>query len=160
MLDSEYPVIRVVLVDDELVVLEGLKPLIECDDRMRVVGAVRSGEEALALVDSVECDIVVTDLSMPGMGGIEATRQLKGQSPAPKVLVLTGYGESHLTKAIKAGADGYIMKTAGGDKLRAAIRDIHAGGSALDPALARTLFQRVAGSLSSRESSLPVRSAS
>ena len=87
----------------------------------------------------------MTDISLPGMSGIEATRQIKGKPGDTKVLILSGHGESYLNDAIRAGADGYLMKSgAGGDKLRTAISDVHAGGSAIDPRLAQSLFRRVA----------------
>ena len=137
--------IRVFLVEDHRVVLEGLQPLLEVDGGVEVVGAARTAEEALPQLEALACDVVVTDISLPGMSGIEATRQIKGKPGDTKVLILSGHGESYLNDAIRAGADGYLMKSgAGGDKLRTAISDVHAGGSAIDPRLAQSLFRRVA----------------
>ena len=120
-------------------------PLLEVDGGVEVVGAARTAEEALPQLEALACDVVVTDISLPGMSGIEATRQIKGKPGDTKVLILSGHGESYLNDAIRAGADGYLMKSgAGGDKLRTAISDVHAGGSAIDPRLAQSLFRRVA----------------
>ncbi len=143
------PSIRVFLIEDHPVVLEGLPHLIESEGRVEVVGAAQSAEEALPRLKSIVCDVVITDIGLPGMSGIEVIRQIKAQPWKAKVLVLSGYGESHLTDAISAGADGYIMKSAGGARLRQAINDVHGGGSAIDPKLARNLFQRIANTAKS-----------
>ena len=125
--------------------LEGLRHVVEIDGLFEVVGTAQSADEALPLLKQVECDVVVMDVSLEGTtSGIEATRQIKEQLPNAWVLMLSVHGETHVAEAIKAGADGYVMKTSGKDTLCRAIYDVYNGRSAIDPSLTRFLFESIA----------------
>ena len=135
----------ILLVEDQLVVCEALCDLIESDEALKPVRAVGTGEEAVSLLKTTEFDVVVVDLSLPGMSGIETTRQIKGRYPRVRAMILTGYGEGSLHEAIAAGADGFLTKGVDAGKLRSAIHDVHQGRGAIDPGLVRTLFLSAAG---------------
>lgn len=136
--------IKVALVEDESVLLEGLDLLLTIDTKIEVVGRAQSAEDAMALLGTTACDIVVMDINLPGMSGIEATRQIKSQRPDIKVMILSGHGKMHFHDAVNAGADGYMMKSSKGDRLRQAIHDVYAGGMVVDPFLNKQLYQRLA----------------
>jgi len=136
--------VKVVLVEDESVLLEGLDLLLTIDNQIEVVGRAQSAEDAMALLGTTVCDIIVMDINLPGMSGIEATRQIKSQRSDLKVMILSGHGKLHFHDAVSAGADGYMMKSSKGDRLRQAIHDVQAGGMAVDPFLNRDLYQRLA----------------
>lgn len=130
--------IRVMLVDDHVVLREGLRLLLERQPGLRVVGEAGDGETALALVEGCSPHVVVMDIAMPGMDGLQTTRKLLERHPDVKVLVLTNYDEDEYVMALlQAGAAGYLLKSAGVDELVSAIRSVHAGGSPLPPAIAR-----------------------
>ena len=147
---KEYA-IRVFLVEDHQMLLEGLLPLIETDERFEVSGTASTAEEAFELLETLPCDVVVMDVSLGGMSGIEATRKMKAQTPQVKVLILSVHGEEYLKEAIAAGADGYVVKTSGATTLRNAIYDVHRGTSVIDPTLTRFLFNSVAGAAATEE---------
>ncbi|MBK6762229.1 MAG: response regulator transcription factor [Micrococcales bacterium] len=132
--------IRVVVADDHAVVREGLTLLIAGEPDLSVVAAVASGEEAVAAVAEHDPDVVLMDLAMPGVGGVEATRQICGRS-GTAVVVLTTFGESErVLAALDAGAVGYLLKDSSGSDLIAGLRSAAAGGSPLDPRAARALI--------------------
>ena len=129
--------LRIVLADDHVMMREGLKSLVNAQPDMEVVGEAGDGCEALALVRGLRPDVVVMDISMPGLNGIEATEQLKAQGVKAKVLVLTAYDDNgYLRQLLEAGASGYVLKKAAAEELVQAIRVVAAGGVFLDPALA------------------------
>lgn len=130
----------VVVADDHAVVREGLTLLIAGEPDLRVVAAVASGEEAVAAVAEHDPDVVLMDLAMPGIGGVEATRRITGHSRAA-VVVLTTFGESErVLAALDAGAVGYLLKDSSGSDLISGLRSAAAGGSPLDPRAARALI--------------------
>ncbi len=132
--------IRVVVADDHAVVREGLTLLIGGEPDLSVVAAVASGEEAVAAVAEHDPDVVLMDLAMPGIGGVEATRRICGRG-GPAVVVLTTFGESErVLAALDAGAVGYLLKDSSGSDLIAGLRSAAAGGSPLDPRAARALI--------------------
>jgi len=132
--------IRVVVADDHAVVREGLTLLIGGEPDLSVVAAVASGEEAVAAVAEHDPDVVLMDLAMPGIGGVEATRRICGRA-GPAVVVLTTFGESErVLAALDAGAVGYLLKDSSGSDLIAGLRSAAAGGSPLDPRAARALI--------------------
>ena len=149
--EVEGRAIRVFLVEDQLIVQEALRNLIEKGGEIEVIGVAESAEEALKGIESTRCDVVVMDIGLPGVSGIEATRQIKQQSPDIKVLMLSGHGEEYLRDAIVAGADGYITKTASGRKLRESIQEVYSGASAIDPTLMRAVLRGYAGDVSTGE---------
>ncbi len=142
--------IRVAVIDDHTIVRDGLVQLLRSHSDMEVVGAAGDGAAAVALCLEQRPDVALMDLSMPGMGGIEATRRIVEQAPGMQVVVLTSFMDrDKIVDALKAGAIGYLLKDAEPDEL---IRGIHAaarGESPLDPRAARTMLsaQRTPGPL-------------
>jgi DNA-binding NarL/FixJ family response regulator len=135
--------IAVLLVDDHAVVRQGLRALIEAEGDMVVVGEAENGRQAVAQTKKLLPDVVVMDVAMPGMNGLEATRQIVRHVPSAKVLVLTSYGdEDYVAQLLEAGAIGYLVKqTAAADLLRA-IREVRGGNKFFSPAIAKRLRQQ------------------
>jgi DNA-binding NarL/FixJ family response regulator len=126
--------LRIVLADDHAIVRQGLRLLIDSQPEMRVVGEAADGEEVLAQTRTLMPDIVVMDISMPGMNGLLATRALKQAQPEVAIIVLTRHDEdTHLEELLRAGASGYVLKQSAPPELLQAIRAIAAGGIYLDP---------------------------
>jgi len=144
--------IRVLLVDDHPIVCQGLRHMLELEEDIEVVGAAASGEEALEQMESVSPNIVLLDIRMPGMGGIETIRHIRERFPEASVIVLTSYGDQYLAQAIEAGALGYLVKDVGDEELMRAIRAVHRGESILDPSLSRQLFDEFASLAKARDS--------
>jgi DNA-binding NarL/FixJ family response regulator len=137
-------VIRVVIADDQRVVREGLQLLLGLLDGLEVVGAAQDGEEAVRLAVQHEADVVLMDLRMPGVDGVEATERLAAERPAARVLVLTTYADDDvLFAALRAGARGYLTKDAGADEIAAAVHAVHRGETRLDPAVQARLVEAV-----------------
>lgn len=137
--------IRVVIVDDHHLFREGLTRLLNEAPDIRVVAGYSSGEEALASIGEPPPDVVLMDVHMPGMGGVEATRRLRLAHPRLQVLMLTvSEQEEDLFAAIRAGARGYLLKNATGAELLEAIRQVHAGGAVIAPRLAVRLLDELA----------------
>jgi DNA-binding NarL/FixJ family response regulator len=129
--------LRILLADDHQVVRDGLRLLIDGQGDMRVVGEAGNGKEALRQARDLKPDVVVMDLSMPEMSGLQATERLKAESPGIKVVALTVHEDvSYLLQLCKAGAVGYVLKRSAGDDLIHAIRTVAAGGVHFDPTLA------------------------
>jgi DNA-binding NarL/FixJ family response regulator len=135
--------IAVLLVDDHAVVRQGLRALIEAEGDMVVVGEAENGRQAVAQTKKLLPDVVVMDVAMPGMNGLEATRQIVRNVASAKVLVLTSYGdEDYVAQLLEAGAIGYLVKqTAAADLLRA-IREVRGGNKFFSPAIAKRLRQQ------------------
>ncbi len=117
--------IRILVVDDHQIICEGLQLLLAREEDMEVVG-VSDGQQALSQVAELSPDIVLTDVRMPGMNGIELTRQLKEKFPSCRVIMLSLYDE-YLAEAMKAGASGYLLKDIKREELAQAIRYVHLG---------------------------------
>lgn len=149
--------IRVMVVDDHAVVRSGLEQLLATAPDVELVASATNGQEALDRAADEEPDVVLMDLAMPELDGVEATRQMVAAHPDTNVVVLTSFSDNkRIMDALRAGASGYLLKHAGPDELLAAIRAAHEGGSPLDPKAARVLLdeQRVlrpAQELSPRE---------
>lgn len=136
--------IRVVLADDHQVVREGTRRMLERESDMAVVGEAEDGTEAVRLVDELHPDVVVMDVRMPGLNGIEATKQIKSAHPQVRVLVFTAHDDDrYVFPLLDAGASGYVLKTTRRRELVQAIRDVHRGETALHPAVARRVVQRL-----------------
>jgi DNA-binding NarL/FixJ family response regulator len=136
--------VRVLICDDQTVVREGLAAILSTDDEIEVVGLARNGEEALALVATDQPDVVLMDLSMPVMNGIQATQRLRVLHPVVRVLILTTYADdAWVMDAIRAGAAGYLLKDTRRSELVAAVKGTAAGKSFLDPAVAGTLMRQM-----------------
>lgn len=126
--------IRVILAEDHAVVRQGTRQLLERYSDVEVIGEASDGQEAVALVQELKPDVVIMDVRMPRMSGIEATRKVKEQFPDVGILALTAHDDDEYVFALlEAGANGYLLKTAEIEELVKAIRSVHAGQSALDP---------------------------
>jgi DNA-binding NarL/FixJ family response regulator len=136
--------VRVLICDDQTVVREGLAAILSTDDEIEVVGLARNGEEALALTATDRPDVVLMDLNMPVMNGIQATQRLRLRHPAVRVLVLTTYADdAWVMDAVRAGAAGYLLKDTRRDDLMAAVKGTAEGKSFLDPTVAGTLMRQM-----------------
>jgi len=134
--------IKVMLVDDQQLVREGLRRMLELDDEITVVGEATSGEDAIVKADELQPDIILMDVRMPGMGGIEATRQLKAKECKSNIIILTVYEDKYLAQAAEAGAVGYLLKDIGREELSRSIKLANVGQSPFAPSVTRTLFQQ------------------
>jgi NarL family two-component system response regulator LiaR len=142
--------ISVLLVDDHAVVRQGLCTFLELQADIEIVGEAQDGAEAVELVQEKVPDVVLMDLIMPKMDGIEATRAIGKTSPGTKVLVLTSFAEDDkVFPAIKAGAMGYLMKDASPNQLAEAIRAVYRGETPLHPEIAKKLMREFASPESS-----------
>jgi NarL family two-component system response regulator LiaR len=138
--------ITVLLVDDHNVVRLGLRAYFDTLSDIQVVGEAATGEEAVALAQQLAPDVVLMDLRLPGLDGVQATQQVKKASPRTQVIVLTSYHEDeHIFPAIRAGALSYVLKDIDPDELAEAIRRAHVGEAVLHPRVAARLVQEVHG---------------
>jgi len=143
--------IRVLLAEDQSMVLGALAALLELETDIEVVGRARDGAEALRLARETRPDVVVTDIEMPGMTGLDLAVALRREEKPPRVVILTTFGRSgYLRRALDAGAAGYLLKDAPADRLADAIRRVHAGLRAVDPELAAAAWEE-ADPLTDRE---------
>ena len=137
--------IRVLVADDHAIVRQGIYALLETEPDIQVVGEAQDGRQAIAEARRLEPDVVLMDLVMPVVDGVEAIRRIRASQPQVRVLVLTSFGgEDQVFPAIKAGALGYILKDSTPSELVQAIRQVDRGESALHPAVARKLVQELA----------------
>jgi two-component system, NarL family, response regulator LiaR len=136
--------IRVLIVDDHTVVRDGLNALLSAEPGMEVVGAAADGVEAVRLAHELNPDVVLLDLVMPRMDGVQATIEIKRVNPEARILVLTSFAENHqVFSAIKSGAIGYLMKDTSSEDLIQAIRDTYHNKPALQPEIARKLMRDI-----------------
>ena len=139
------PRIRVLAVDDQRVVREGLAMLLGLLPDVQVVGTAADGEEALTLAGELRPDVILMDLRMPRVDGVEATRRLRASHPEIKVVVLTTYADDRsVIDALRAGALGYLTKDAGADEIRQALQRVASGQASLDPAVQMHLVEAIA----------------
>ena len=139
--------IRVFICDDQVVVCDGLEMILNSDPEIQVVGMAYNGVEALETIPTAKPDIVLMDLKMPVMNGIQATREIRQHYPAIKVLVLTTYGDDEwVFDAIRAGASGYLLKGTPRAELIKAVKGTAKGETHVDPGVAGKLFSHVAKS--------------
>jgi DNA-binding NarL/FixJ family response regulator len=138
--------IRVLLADDQPLVRAGLRTILEEEPDIRVVGEAADGVEAVGLVASVAADVVLMDVRMPNLNGLDATRRITAAAGAPRILILTTFDlDEYVYEALKAGACGFMLKDAGADELVRAVRVAAAGDAMLAPTVTRRLIARFAG---------------
>jgi len=142
--------IRILVVDDHQVVREGLRHMLELEADMKVVGEAGDAKEALTQVESLSPEIILMDIKMPGVDGIELTRQIKEKQPSCNIIMLTLYDE-YLTEAIEAGAVGYLLKDVKREELVRAIRAVHQGRSPLNLSLSRDQLAELAAPAESKQ---------
>ena len=136
--------IRVVVTDDHAIVRKGICALLATEPDIEVVGEAQNGEEAIAVAQEAKPDVILMDLVMPRMDGLEATRRITARQPRVRVLVLTSFdGDDKVFPSIEAGALGYLLKTSGPGELVRAIHQVHRGESALHPSIARRLLRQI-----------------
>ncbi len=142
--------IRILLVDDHQVVREGLRRMLELEADMEVVGEAGDAEETFTRVESLSPEIILMDIKMPGVDGIELTRQLKEKQPSCNIIMLTLYDE-YLAEAIEAGAVGYLLKDVKREELVRAIQAVHQGRSPLNLSLSRDQLVEFAAPAESKQ---------
>lgn len=136
--------IKIILADDHRIVRAGIRQLLESEKDLQVLAEAGDGEEAKTLIQQHRPDVAVLDIQMPKSSGIEVTRWVRAHLPEVGVLILTAYDDDPYVMAVlQAGANGYVLKTAKTHDLIQAVRDVHEGKSALDPAVTRKLMTNI-----------------
>jgi len=134
--------IRVLIVDDHAILREGVRALLQLHADMEVVGEAGNGMQAIETVGRLDPDVVLMDIAMPGLGGIEAAVELKKLGRRARILILSQYEDrEYVRRLLKAGVAGYVLKKSAGAELANAIRAVHRGGLVLDPEVARTAME-------------------
>lgn len=137
--------IRVIICDDQAIIRDGLEMLLKLERDIEVAGIAQDGAEAVELVAAKSPDLILMDLKMPGLNGVEATRRIRAHHPAVKVLVLTTYDDDEwVFDAVRAGASGYLLKDTPREKLIEAIRGTVGGKAFVDPGVAGKLLEQAA----------------
>ena len=148
--------IKLLIADDHKMFRQGLRMLFEMETDIKVVGEARDGLEVQEMAETLEPDIILMDINMPGADGVEATRRILANRPDQAIIILTMFREDeHVFQAIKAGARGYVLKDADSVDVTKAIRTVAAGGSVLDTALTSKVFSRFKVMFESSEKSNP-----
>lgn len=139
--------IRILLADDHALLRQGTAELLQHESDIEVVGQAENGQDAVRMAHTVQPDIIVMDVRMPGMSGVEATRQIRKELPHIQVLVLTAYDDdAYVFSLLQAGASGYLLKTAPASELVKSIHQVRAGESPLSPSIARKVVAKFSGS--------------
>jgi len=143
---TEERPIRILIADDHAIVRKGLRALLSTEPGIEVVGEAQNGRQAIDLAEQLAPDVILMDLMMPEVDGLQATEAITAQHPATRILVLTSFaGDDKIFPAIRAGALGYLLKDSGPDELVDAIWQVYQGESALHPSVARKLLREMAG---------------
>jgi DNA-binding NarL/FixJ family response regulator len=154
---------RIIVADDHPLILAGLKALVQADPTMQIIGEAKDGQSALQLATELKPDLIVLDLSMPGMHGIRVAQTLLMQCPSSHILILTVHeDQAYLRRLLEMGVSGYVLKRSASEELITAIRAVATGGIYLDPAIAAMVVKlgphrkfghhvRLAAELSNRE---------
>lgn len=136
--------IRVILADDHTVFRQGLKSLLSLEKDISIVSEAGNGKEAVDFAKQLHPDVIIMDINMPVLNGLEATKQIKAELPKTKIVILTSQGDDKsVFSLIEAGADGYLLKDVAAENLITAIRDVYAGKSILHPEVAQKLITRL-----------------
>ncbi len=147
--------LSVLLADDHAIVRQGLRALIEAEPDLNVVGEAANGQEAVALARETSPDVVLMDVAMPQLNGIQATRQILSEAPRTKVLVLTSYSNDDFVKQmVEAGVSGYLTKQTAAQELIRAIREVQKGNAFFSPSIARRLRDQSRGAFGRRPPAL------
>ncbi len=134
--------LRVMIVDDHQIVREGMRMALEVEDDLEIVGEAGAGREAVEKARQLEPDLIIMDITMPGMSGIDACQEIRDLLPECRVIMLTASGdEESVTAALMAGAQGYVLKAAGREDLLRALRAVGRGESILDPTVTRIVAE-------------------
>jgi len=140
--------ITVILADDHTVVRQGLRALLEAEEDMSVVGEAENGRQAVQMTKRLQPDVVVMDIAMPLLNGLEATRQVSRESPKSKVLILSSYSDDEYVQQLTdAGASGYLVKQTAAQDLVAAIREAKKGNAFFSPAISKRLLEHYRASI-------------
>lgn len=138
--DASMKRITVLLVEDHTIVRQGLRLLIEAGGDIEIVGEAKTGREAVQMASDLRPEVIVMDIAMPLLNGLQATRQILKNLPATKVLVLSAHSDSeYVEQVVKVGASGYLVKQSSGDVLAKAIRELHKGKTFFTPSIAKRL---------------------
>jgi DNA-binding NarL/FixJ family response regulator len=133
--------VRVCLVDDQRLIRDGLRLLLELEEGLEVVGEAETGASALEAFAALQPDVVLMDIRMPGMDGVEATRRLMDRWPQARVIILTTFDDdAYIFDALRAGALGYLLKDVSGPELAEAVREVAHGGALIQPSVARKVL--------------------
>jgi NarL family two-component system response regulator LiaR len=136
--------IRLLITDDHSIVRKGIKALLATEKDMEVIGEAENGAEAVAQAAALKPDVILMDLVMPEMDGIEATRRITAEQPGTRILVLTSFAaDDKVFPAVKAGALGYLLKDSTPDQLLESIRQVYRGEPSLEPSIARKVLQEL-----------------
>ena len=151
--------IRVLLVDDQRLMREGLRILLELEPDLKIVGEAADGQAALHAYAELEPDVVLMDVRMAGMDGVEATWRLRERWPDARIIILTTFDDDeYVFEGLRAGAQGYLLKDVSGHDLAEAVRTVSAGGALIEPSIARKVvaeFARLAPPARTADASLP-----
>ena len=148
--------IKLLIADDHKMFRQGLRMLFEMESDIKVVGEARDGLEAQEMVETLEPDVILMDINMPGADGVEATRRILANRPDQAIIILTMFREDeHVFQAIRAGARGYVLKDADSLDVMKAIRAVAAGGSVLDTAMTPKIFNQFKVMFEATEKSNP-----
>jgi DNA-binding NarL/FixJ family response regulator len=134
--------IRVLVADDHAILREGVRALLAAHPDIEVVGEAVDGKDALEKVDRLDPDVVLMDIAMPGLGGLEASLEIKKTGRRARILILSQYEDrEYVRRLLKSGVSGYVLKKSAGSELANAIRAVHRGGLVLDPEVARVAME-------------------
>lgn len=149
--------IKVILVDDQVILLDGLKAILETDEQIKVIATAASGEEAIKLITKQTPDVVLMDIRMQEMNGVECTKRIKQLWPQVAVLILTTFNdEAYILEAIKNGACGYLLKDINGERLLQAVKDASKGCTLLPSNVAEKIINRLSEPVMTTEKKLKI----
>ena len=151
-MSTQTGVVRVLAVDDQVLFRSGLGRLLNQDPRVEVIGGASDGEEALRLIPTLRPDVVLMDIKMPNLDGVEATRRIAREYPDVKVLILTTFdADRYVIQALQAGASGYVLKDSHPDSIVASVLSVMSGGRVMAGPVANRVLDMLAGTASPKE---------